>query len=808
MKYLVSALFVLFTGLATAQTVVSTKITYRTDSVVLSVGTPTVVKTTNTDTQTVKQSDGSVVKNVYNLVQTTTTTPTTSQNKRYQITTVTLSNGTKQVTETLLTTTTTTANKVTPLTVRTLASSTIITPSPTATVAPVTVTATAGTFNAATYYGNSSYMGTPTTVFNSAPSAWINAQYNNGANQYINSSAAWARGWTGKGSTIMIMDTGIDVSNSAFAGKIKYQLDVTGTGLQDVVGHGTSIAGIAAGARNGVTPTGVAFDANLAVVKLSNTASIVSRDAVGALAWAANKPDIVVANLSANTNYSTAYTASVRTLSPGIYASSDVNYGGANYYNLESPQAWAQALTPKMAVTVSAGNQSVPYPQNPATFATATDANGKLVLNGQMLVVGNWNVQAGRVEGAGAGTVCKNVSGNSCLDKYRVSDFYILAPGMLVNSVSPTSVSASGTKAMSGTSQASAVAAGALAVVNQLWPYMTATNQVQLLLKTANKNLPGYNPDTMGQGLLDLDRATQPVGTLGIALNGRTSSTVPLSGGIALATTSTSTISTLSSVSAVDSFQRDFSVNMAGGIAVNNLMRNPVMMDADPGYNWSGRWTGLVADQNLQMPMSGNQNGVDTTMTVDSRMMPKRLGEVEPTTTHQLTMTNSTYNPFVNFSGAYGQTKSAFTVEYSALYQPGERDTKRGQPQGWWAQGGTMMTNVNYTSGLVTNVTPIFAVHAMGGYQYKDWNLFAGVKPVVVSGTVNFNIPTSVDADGVMKYTQVSNNLVGGTPITYFGVKYQHNFDDAGYIRHSVGFRAQVAQDGTNNIRAYYLASF
>jgi Subtilase family len=528
MKYLVSALLVLVAGLASAQSVVSTRITYRTDSIVISVGTPTVVTTTNTDTQTVKQSDGSVVKNVYNLLQTKTTTPTTSQDKRYQITTVTLSDGTKQVTETLISDTVNTANKVTPSTVRTLASSTIITPSPTATVtpAPVTPTVTISTFNASNYYGNSPYMGTPTTVFSSTPSAWVDAQYNNGANQYINSSAAWARGWTGKGSTIMVMDTGIDVNNSAFAGKIKYQLDVTGTGLQDVVGHGTSIAGIAAGARNGVTPTGVAFDANLAVVKLSNTANIISGDAVGALAWAANKPDIIVANLSANTNYASSYTASVRNLSPGIYVSSDPNYGGNNYYNLESPQAWAQALTPKLAVTVSAGNQSVPYPQNPATFATATDANGKLLLNGQMLVVGNWNAQAGRIEGAGAGTVCKNVSGSTCLDQYKVSDFYILAPGMLVNSVSPTTVSATGTKAMSGTSQASAVAAGALAVVNQLWPYMTATNQVQLLLKTANKNLPGYNPDVMGQGLLDLDRATQPVGNLGIALNGRTSSTV------------------------------------------------------------------------------------------------------------------------------------------------------------------------------------------------------------------------------------------------------------------------------------------
>jgi subtilisin family serine protease len=251
MKYLASAVFVLISGLATAQTVVSTKITYRTDSTVISTGTPTVVKTTNTDTQTVKQADGSVVKNVYNLVQTQTTTPTTSQDKRYQITTVTLSNGARQVTETLLTTTINITNKVIPSTVKTLASSTIITPSPTAVVVapPVVPTVTTGTFNAGTYYGNSPHMGTPTAVFSSTPSAWVNAQYNNGANQYINSASAWARGWTGKGSTVMVMDTGIDVNNPAFAGKIKYQLDITGTGLQDNVGHGTSIAGIVAGAR-------------------------------------------------------------------------------------------------------------------------------------------------------------------------------------------------------------------------------------------------------------------------------------------------------------------------------------------------------------------------------------------------------------------------------------------------------------------------------------------------------------------------------------------------------------------------------
>ena len=454
MKYSLVAIAAITACYGHAQTVVSSAVTYKTVSTVISTGAATVAKSVNTDTQTVTQSDGSVVRNVYNLTQTTTTTPTTTRDLKYEVTTVMLSNGQKVVTEKLISDTVVTKNVVTPSTVKTLASSTVITPAPApktvvavSAQAPTTTTTTATVFNAASFYGNSPYMGTPTQVFSSKPSDWVNAQYNNGANQYINSAAAWARGWTGKGSTIMIMDTGVDVNNVAFAGKIKYQYDRTGTGIQDKVGHGSNVAGIALGARNGVTPTGVAFDANLAVAKLSDSKSLVASDAVNALAWAADKSDIVVANLSANTNYSSAYQASVKKLTNGIYASTDTVYGGANYYNLEDPKKWAQALTSRIAITVSAGNQVLPYVQNPATFAAATDDSGKLLLNGQMLVVGNWNAQGGRVEGAQAGSVCKTVSGGVCQDRYRISDFYILAPGMLVNSAAPVAGSTTGSAA-------------------------------------------------------------------------------------------------------------------------------------------------------------------------------------------------------------------------------------------------------------------------------------------------------------------------------------------------------------------------
>ena len=111
-----------------------------------------------------------------------------------------------------------------------------------------------------------------------------------------------------------------------------------------------------------------------------------------------------------------------------------------------------------------------------------------------------------------------------------------------------------------------------------------------------------------------------------------------------------------------------------------------------------------------------------------------------------------------------------------------------------------MNTMINYNSAMVTNITPIVSVHAMGGYQLHDWNLFAGIKPMVAHGQVTVTAPAAVDADGIMSYSQVKNSLVGGSPITYAGVKYQHNFKD-GQI---VGFRSTIASDGTRNARVYY----
>lgn len=607
------------------------------------------------------------------------------------------------------------------------------------------------------------------------------------ADAAVNANWAWARGYTGTGSTILFMDSGIDVKNVDFAGRIRYTIDYTNTGIQDKVGHGTNVAGIATAANNNIGTTGIAYGASIAVAKITNNDSASFVAARQALAWSSQYSDIVAANLSANTNYSTAYMAASKQVAPGMYINTDKNYGGLAYYNLEKPTDWK--IPGQTVLVVSAGNQGTPYVQNPATFATATDAAGKLILGGQMIVVGNWNTSLNIQQGDQSGTMCKNYQNNACLDKYRMSDFYIMAPGTGILS---TGIKGDGsTSTMSGTSQAAPAVSGAVAIVHQMWPYMTGANIVQLLLKTANKNLPGYNVNTMGQGLLDLNRATQPIGNLGISTTGRTGTVTPIVGGLSIAGggSSGSLSSIMSRVSVVDGLQRDYTVNMSPMVSKNSFASDPMTMDNEPGYSWSSRWTGV---SNTYLPgFMGGQAGKNATVTFDSAYF-------DPTSAvrHQVTMTQSEMNPYVNFSGAWGQTKISNTYEYSTMYRP--------NPQGAWAQAGVMQTVTQFTPGMVQSVTPIYSAYATAGYQLGNWNTFTGVKPTIVSGNITVNVPTGVDADGNMQYNSVKASLAGDRAIPYAGTQYQYTTRDG----QTYGARLMAAQDSSYAAKLYYRYRF
>jgi hypothetical protein len=114
---------------------------------------------------------------------------------------------------------------------------------------------------------------------------------------------------------------------------------------------------------------------------------------------------------------------------------------------------------------------------------------------------------------------------------------------------------------MTGTSMAAPAISGGVAIVHQMWPQMTGANVVRLLLVTANKNLPGYSVTTMGQGMMDLDRATRPVGAVGIPTTGRLGGATVANVGPIIVTGGSAGTGKTTSLMVVDSFERDFYVN-------------------------------------------------------------------------------------------------------------------------------------------------------------------------------------------------------------------------------------------------------
>lgn len=595
-------------------------------------------------------------------------------------------------------------------------------------------------------------------------------------------SAALARGLTGVGSTILIMDSGIDVNHPDLAGKVKYSIDYTKTGIQDKVGHGTHVAGIAAANLNGTGIYGVAPDAKLAIAKITNSTSSSMANAQAALKWAQQYNDIVVANLSSSVGYSTTYTKSVYKLNDGTYYSNDKNYGGTFYYNRENPTAWANVLGKEMVLVVAAGNSALPYVSNPATFASATDTNGKLILNGQMIIAGNWNSTSNRITGQTAGHVCKVMLNNVCKDAYRTSDFYLLAPGVAINSTY-----LNGTyREMSGSSMAAPAISGAVAVVHQLWPYMKGDQIAQLLFKTANKNLTGYNKEIHGQGLLDLDRATQPVGVVGVSVTGRTGTVVPLSGTLNVSGISSAATAKLASVSVVDEFQRDYRVNLTGAVS-QNTFQPTAYLSHNAGQSWSSKYAGYVDTVN-GVTVGGNNGtfsvGVST-QALDTKHQPWQ---------QQVTFTQTQHNPWVNFTGMWGESRGATTVEFSSFYSP--------ETTGVWAQAGLMQTSGDYRYGVVSNVSNIISTYAITGWRNETVNLYVGIKPTVVSGSMNLTIPTSVDADGIMHYESVTSKLRNRS-VGFVGTSYNYS-----YRAHTVSLTAMAANDGSYQGGVVYKTGF
>lgn len=296
----------------------------------------------------------------------------------------------------------------------------------------------------------------------------------------MNALVAYASNATGAGINLAIIDSGIDVQSKEFGSRISSaSQNVAGNGsIDDQDGHGTAVAFTAAGRRNGAGTQGVAFDANLIVLRADQPGSCTTGGQAGSDTGCKFDTDAITRGIDA------ARTAGARVI--------NLSLGGAAMpQNLVN--AIGRATAQGIIVVIAAGNDGTDNP-DPFTAVAGDPAARNLV------------IVAGSVGTDGGLSSFSDRAGTGAAHYLAAVGERVLAPDQ--NDTSHF---------WSGTSFAAPQVSGAVALLAQAFPNLSGAQIVDLLFQTA-RDTGATGIDTIyGNGVMDLTRAFQPVGTSMVA---------------------------------------------------------------------------------------------------------------------------------------------------------------------------------------------------------------------------------------------------------------------------------------------------
>jgi len=310
----------------------------------------------------------------------------------------------------------------------------------------------------------------------------------------IRAEDAWRRGVTGRGVTVAVVDTGVAPNLPDLSGRlVQVTDDLTGQttpcknlsgelDCNDRYGHGTFIAGLVAGdgASSDGRWKGVAPEASILSVKAAGAdGSADVSNILAAIQWVVS--------------FKERYGIRVLNLSLGTDSTQDWRVDPLNY-------AVERAWTAGMTVVVAAGNRgpapgTISKPADDPWVITvgATDDRGTAALNDDQLP-----------DFSGRGPTAQGVAKPDVVapGAHVIS---LRAPGSTIDTRFPSYVDGSYRRG-SGTSMATAVVSGAVALMLQANPRFPPDRVKHALVATA-RDAAAADPMAVGAGVVDADAA-------------------------------------------------------------------------------------------------------------------------------------------------------------------------------------------------------------------------------------------------------------------------------------------------------------
>ena len=314
-------------------------------------------------------------------------------------------------------------------------------------------------------------------------------QYSYGVGS-LNSSVAYSRELSGDGVKIGIFDTGVNPNHSEFSGKTfsGYNYQDSNTIIQDQNGHGTHVAGTIIANKDNTGMQGIAY----------GVTSIVSyqifRDN-GVFTGQSSVSDASTRSISANAkvvNHSWGTSTTNNSFSKSyldIFHSTEIT-GYQNMVNNDIIQVWATGNDGYATPNLQA---QLPYHYSDLKelwiAVTGIDSNGT-----------------------------EYSAANRC---GIAADWCIAAPAVSV--ISTDEDNTSGYQIYSGTSMAAPHVTGAIAILIEAFPTLSAEQIVDRLFATAStsgltdRDGNSYSSSVFGHGKIDLDAATKPIEVLALS---------------------------------------------------------------------------------------------------------------------------------------------------------------------------------------------------------------------------------------------------------------------------------------------------